>query len=187
MPRRKGDGSPRTFPDQNYALYEVDRPEAHKRAKNAYMTRYASATEIELNYGIPSTTVNNWIFQGRPKWKEKPWNKERQKLEAKHFSKIFRGRVKSLEDLVDFGIENLKRSMAAYFAEQTKLTPTDMQKVSSVLLDVHKVCQLEQDKPTDIHESRSYSERAKKSVIDDLREMGFLTGDIIDDESPIKH
>lgn len=151
-------------------LYKEKPDLARARAYEDYMLYQGTAAQIAKKYGIPNVTFQYWLYKqtGEDRWKE-----VRDAMEDKYVDDLWHKRSEDCGRIVNMAGEILKRVLARYMNEPPS-SIEEAQKIASIFTNVHRVYQLQKEKPTSISLEKAMTNKSAKEIIAELNAVDEL-------------
>lgn len=127
--------------------YQINPIMAKNKAKELYIIHNYSQDRISSVLGIPTSTLDSWIFDGVSG--HIAWKEERDIYLEKVQSKLKEDKAEVLTEIMGLGVEILKKGLMR-IAEKDDFSMAELRKVSDIVYETNKHLNLEQGKPTNI-------------------------------------
>lgn len=143
-------------------LYQTDRKLAWQKARMAYLGNLCSYTDIAANYGIPLSCLSQ---------KASKWRPLRDRIDKKVIDEITKRKKQNAFEVVDLTVANICRSLKGFEKNNVHLSPDDLQKLSSVLINVDKFLRLDAGQATEIIKKQDVTREEVMQMIRELEEI----------------
>ena len=124
---------------------------------------------IREAYGIPEHSLNYWIHNDV----ELPlsWAEARDARHSAIVEAVYAAKEDILSDTLELSLKVLHKGLKELLVHRERMSVTELQKVSAIASDMHRVLKLENGQPTDIQAIVDVTPAGLRSAIEELEEI----------------